>query len=244
MARALRRAGIDSGTARATERAGHLVRLRVMNEEILRIQKMVAEGKITPEEATELLASVGVDGARTDTPTPPAMPATPVSETSAAVDPESAARVFTLRVIGVIAGAAIAILGPLTAMLKKGEDDYSELAIIFGAVVAIVAIAHKGGRAGGRYVPAVAATGHQDGCNGQTVVCDSGVSDKKRLLATILALLFGVLGAHRFYVGKTGSAILQLFTLGGLGIWAFIDFVIVVFGEFTDAQGKKITAWT
>jgi hypothetical protein len=30
-----------------------------MNEEILRIQKMVADGKITPEEGVELLASVG-----------------------------------------------------------------------------------------------------------------------------------------------------------------------------------------
>jgi len=29
-----------------------------MNEELLRIQKMVAEGKITPEESLELLASV------------------------------------------------------------------------------------------------------------------------------------------------------------------------------------------
>ena len=35
----------------------------VMNEEVLRIQKMVAEGKITPEESVELLESVGTTSA-------------------------------------------------------------------------------------------------------------------------------------------------------------------------------------
>jgi TM2 domain-containing membrane protein YozV len=70
------------------------------------------------------------------------------------------------------------------------------------------------------------------------------MSDKKRLLAAILAFFFGVFGAHRFYAGKPGTAILQLVTIGGLGIWALVDFIIILFGEFTDKQGKKITAWT
>ena len=45
---------------------------------------------------------------------------------------------------------------------------------------------------------------------------------------------------HRFYVGRTTSGLLMMFTLGGLGIWAFIDFIIVVCGSFTDVEGKII----
>jgi TM2 domain-containing membrane protein YozV len=53
-----------------------------------------------------------------------------------------------------------------------------------------------------------------------------------------------VFGAHRFYVGKTGTALLQLFTLGGLGIWMLYDLIMLVTGEFTDAEGNRITEWT
>ena len=68
-------------------------------------------------------------------------------------------------------------------------------------------------------------------------------SPKNGMLMAVLCLLFGIFGAHRFYAGKTGSAVLQLFTLGGLGIWAVIDFLFIVFAEFTDAQGRKVDPW-
>ena len=71
----------------------------------------------------------------------------------------------------------------------------------------------------------------------------SSVSDKKRLVATILCSGFGVFGAHRFYAGKTKTAKAMLFTIGGLGIWYVIDLVLVLFGEFTDTEGRKITKW-
>ena len=70
------------------------------------------------------------------------------------------------------------------------------------------------------------------------------MSPKKRLLAAILSFFFGVFGAHRFYVGKIITGILQLVTIGGLGIWSFIDFLIILFGEFKDKEGMKITEWT
>jgi len=70
------------------------------------------------------------------------------------------------------------------------------------------------------------------------------VSERKRLLAAVLAACFGVFGAHRFYAGKTGTAVIQLLTIGGLGIWAFIEFLIILFGEFTDKEGRKIVEWT
>jgi TM2 domain-containing membrane protein YozV len=72
---------------------------------------------------------------------------------------------------------------------------------------------------------------------------DFDISDKNRLLAALLALVFGVFGAHRFYVGKTGTAVVQLLSAGGLGIWFFIDFIIILFGEFKDADGFKIKDW-
>lgn len=69
-------------------------------------------------------------------------------------------------------------------------------------------------------------------------------SEKLLLPAVLLCFFLGMFGAHRFYVGKIGTGVLQLFTLGGLGIWAFIDFIVLVVGSFTDADGKKLTQWT
>ena len=68
-------------------------------------------------------------------------------------------------------------------------------------------------------------------------------SDKLILPAFLLAFFFGIFGAHRFYVGKIGTAFLQLFTLGGLGIWCTIDWILILCKEFTDGQGKKLTQW-
>jgi len=69
-------------------------------------------------------------------------------------------------------------------------------------------------------------------------------SDKRILPAFLLCFFFGLLGFHRFYVGKIGTGILQLITLGGFGIWALIDFIMIIVGAFTDSNGNKITQWT
>jgi TM2 domain-containing membrane protein YozV len=70
------------------------------------------------------------------------------------------------------------------------------------------------------------------------------MTDKKILPAFLLCFFLGVFGAHRFYVGKIGTGILQLVTLGGLGIWALVDFIMIIIGSFTDKEGNKITQWT
>lgn len=69
-------------------------------------------------------------------------------------------------------------------------------------------------------------------------------SDKKVLVAFLLCFFLGVFGIHRFYVGKTGTGIAQILTLGGLGIWALIDMILIVIGSFSDKEGKKLTEWT
>ncbi len=73
---------------------------------------------------------------------------------------------------------------------------------------------------------------------------DEQLTDKRILPAFLLCFLFGVFGAHRFYVGKTGTAIIMIFTLGGLGIWMMIDLILIIVGAFTDSNGVKITEWT
>jgi TM2 domain-containing membrane protein YozV len=66
------------------------------------------------------------------------------------------------------------------------------------------------------------------------------VSDKQGTVALLLCFFVGVLGIHRFYVGKTGTGILQLMTLGGFGLWTLVDFVMIVAGKFTDSNGRVV----
>ena len=89
---------------------------------------------------------------------------------------------------------------------------------------------------------------------------DQNVSRRSRLVALLLCWFLGGLGAHRFYVGKTGSAIgmfallaigvISSFFLIGfiflvpLGIWSLVDFIMIITGSFTDVEGKKIMNWS
>lgn len=68
-------------------------------------------------------------------------------------------------------------------------------------------------------------------------------SDKSRAIALILALVLGVFGAHRFYVGKVGTGVLMLCTLGGFGIWYLVDVIMIASGGFRDAQGRLVRRW-
>lgn len=70
------------------------------------------------------------------------------------------------------------------------------------------------------------------------------VSKKKRLPALLLCFFFGGLGIHRFYVGKIGTGVLWLLTLGILGIGTLIDFIMIIVGSFTDKEGKRVEDWT
>lgn len=75
-------------------------------------------------------------------------------------------------------------------------------------------------------------------------VNSTDVSEKSRLAAFLLAVFTGVFGGHRFYLGKVGSGILQLCTLGGMGIWWLADCVLIASGEFRDVRGRRLVRWT
>lgn len=66
-------------------------------------------------------------------------------------------------------------------------------------------------------------------------------SEKDWLVTLLLCLFLGGIGGHRFYAGKIGTGILQLITIGGCGIWALIDLIMVLTGKFTDKDGYAIT---
>lgn len=56
-------------------------------------------------------------------------------------------------------------------------------------------------------------------------------TDRNKIVAALLAFFLGVLGVHRFYLGRTGSGIVMLVltcTIVGMlitGPWAFVDFI-------------------
>jgi hypothetical protein len=63
---------------------------------------------------------------------------------------------------------------------------------------------------------------------------------KDWLTALLLCFFLGVFGIHRFYTGHTGIGVVQLLTLGGCGIWALIDFIMIIVGSFKDANGNLL----
>ena len=70
----------------------------------------------------------------------------------------------------------------------------------------------------------------------------TGNSGKSFVSVLILCIVLGWLGVHRFYVGKIGTGIIMLLTLGGLGIWTLIDIIVIATQNFKDSDGMTIKA--
>ena len=63
---------------------------------------------------------------------------------------------------------------------------------------------------------------------------------KSRLTTLLLCFFLGLLGIHRFYTKNIGIGLIQLVTLGGCGIWALIDFIMICTGHYKDGKGNKL----
>jgi hypothetical protein len=65
-------------------------------------------------------------------------------------------------------------------------------------------------------------------------------SDKNWVVAVVLAFFLGPLGIDRFYLGYTGIGVAKLLTIGGLGIWALVDFVLIAVRAVPDSEGLPL----
>ncbi len=63
-------------------------------------------------------------------------------------------------------------------------------------------------------------------------------SGKSQIAALLLCWFVGIIGIHRFYLGYTWQGVVQLLTLGGLGIWTLIDFIRIIIGDLQPKNGS------
>lgn len=60
------------------------------------------------------------------------------------------------------------------------------------------------------------------------------------LAVFFLSYMWGTFGIDRMYLGKWGTGILKLFTIGGFGVWTIIDLVLIMSGAMRDKQGRPM----
>lgn len=70
----------------------------------------------------------------------------------------------------------------------------------------------------------------------------SFVGYKDPTIALVLSLLLGGWGIDRFYIGDVGLGVLKLLTCGGLGIWAIIDWFMIM-GETRNSNYNKLSSY-
>ena len=74
----------------------------------------------------------------------------------------------------------------------------------------------------------------------ETPTSQRPTSPKNIWIAIILCYFLGMFGAHRFYVGKSGTGVLWIFTAGAFGIGWLVDLFSLIFCGFYDSEGRVL----
>ncbi len=74
-----------------------------------------------------------------------------------------------------------------------------------------------------------------------TATRDPASSPYDWLTTALLCFFLGVFGIHRFYTGHRAIGVFQLLTAGGCGIWWLFDMLMIILGNFRDADGRVLT---
>jgi|GEM_PF-916586 len=84
------------------------------------------------------------------------------------------------------------------------------------------------------------ASGRFSDAKGNALAAPDAKDSYKWSSTVLFAMLWGLFGAHRFYVRKTGTGIIWFCTLGLWGVGALVDLIMIARGSFKDKDGNKI----